>query len=325
MSTSAESVHNIPAPYNTPAQADLVIETSDGAHLYVVKTFLVYASPFFSNLFSDSTPTEEYKGIPLYRVPETCRTMVTLLQLCYPAYLINLDILGAHIDRALIDAMEKYVMEDVFNHLKAIMEKEEMGKENPLRIYAIARHLRWDDLTRVAARECLNVDFLGAEAIPELEMITLLDYQTLGRYFRECSSAVIAFLTRALRSRQFRVVAPLPDTLSKYTCTCSSGKRDCIWVAELKIHPWFRNYICKTVIEEAAVRPGRCIVRHSTLAQDDAVLYHAYTDRDLCGAMHNMNPRPVMQLLDYLQGEVDTLISEACCSARLHEPKLTVP
>ncbi|KAF9032521.1 hypothetical protein BDZ89DRAFT_1131372 [Hymenopellis radicata] len=65
-----------PTPFNSPGRgADLVIITSEGTILYAVKSFLIYASPFFANLLGDSSPAETYENLPVYRASEDCRTI----------------------------------------------------------------------------------------------------------------------------------------------------------------------------------------------------------------------------------------------------------
>lgn len=301
------STHSIPAPLNTPYQADLVIKTGDDAHLYVVKAFLIYASTFFAHLFADSSPDETYQGIPLYRVPETCRTMVSLLQLCYPAYLVSLDIVGAHIDRALMEAMEKYVMEGVYNHLKAIMEKDEMVKQNPLKMYAVARHLRWDDLTRAAARECLNIDFLatGPKDIPELDMITGNDYIILLRYFRSCAEKVKRLLF-TICSGSDPMSLPPPRSLESISCVYPHLGTT-IMLGGIRIHSWL-----KTSLEEIDVYmcPGRGVLDRKVA--DNAIVKAAKPNSDGCGYCDGIGPTTVVTILEYIQAEVDKIISTVC-------------
>ncbi|KIY66391.1 hypothetical protein CYLTODRAFT_423477 [Cylindrobasidium torrendii FP15055 ss-10] len=294
-----------PAPFNSPNQADLVIQTGDGAHLYVVKAFLIYASTFFAHLFADSSPDETYDGIPLYRVPETCRTMVSLLQLCYPAYLVSLDIVGAHIDRALMEAMEKYVMEGVYNHLKAIMEKKEMVKQNPVKMYAIARHLRWDDLTRAAARECLNIDFLstGPKDIPELNMITANDYVILLRYFRSCANKVKLLITQ-LCSGLDAMSLPRPRSLESISCVYPHYEA-VIMLGGMRMHSWLKASLEEA---EAEARPGSCVLDRNVV--DGAIAKAATTNPDGCGYCEGIGPTTVVTLLEYIQSEVNKIISK---------------
>ncbi|KIY66305.1 hypothetical protein CYLTODRAFT_377995 [Cylindrobasidium torrendii FP15055 ss-10] len=303
--------HDIPSPFDSIEKADLVIETVDGARLFVVKTFLIYASPFFANLFADSDPDETHQGIPLYRVPEAFCTMITLLQLSYPVYLVNQDaIVGTRIDRALMDAIEKYMMEGIHNHLKLVVEKAELVKENPLKVYAIARHLRWDDLARAAARACLNIDLLDAEHIPELEMITSREYQCLIRYFRRCAGAVTAAISQSVKTKSFSITAPLPDSLHIEFCRgCEYSNGNSPYrIGPLKVPMWIDGYIRDPVLPESSIRPGNCFLQCSERAV--AAALSNQTNTQCYAECPRRMPVITMRMLEYMQGEIDRLIDQ---------------
>ncbi|KAF8998480.1 hypothetical protein BDZ89DRAFT_746125 [Hymenopellis radicata] len=77
-----------PKPFDSSDRADLVIITSDGTSLYVVKAFLIYASQFFANLLGDSSPmrpTRTFRCTGRRRIAvqfqsyrNTCQTLATL-------------------------------------------------------------------------------------------------------------------------------------------------------------------------------------------------------------------------------------------------------
>ncbi|KAF8998481.1 hypothetical protein BDZ89DRAFT_884861, partial [Hymenopellis radicata] len=143
-----------PTPFDSPGRgADLVIITSDGAILYVVKALLIYASPFFANLLGDSSPDETHDNLPLYRSSEDCRTMCAVVRLCYPVA-IEPETMA---EVSVLDAVQKYMTEDVQERLKHVVCSSAMMKSEPIRIFAIACRCRWADIARAAAKEILRI------------------------------------------------------------------------------------------------------------------------------------------------------------------------
>ncbi|KAF9027391.1 hypothetical protein BDZ89DRAFT_807997 [Hymenopellis radicata] len=192
MATTTSIVSPAPTPFDSPGRgADLVIITSDGTILYVVKAFLIYASPFFANLLGDSSPDETYENLPVYRSSEDCSTMCAVMRLCYPATIGS----ETTAEVSVVDALQKYMMEDAQERLKEVICSSGMMKTEPIKIFAIACRYRWADIARAAAKEILRIPLLEWENSAELHSITGMDYHFLQQYFLECSRASVDALS----------------------------------------------------------------------------------------------------------------------------------
>ncbi|KIY64726.1 hypothetical protein CYLTODRAFT_424954, partial [Cylindrobasidium torrendii FP15055 ss-10] len=175
---------------------DFVIHTSDDQHLYVVKSFLIFASPFFANLLKDSSPEEKYQGISVWRAPETGVTMTALLRLCYPIHLELKDVLLPEAD---LLAGQKYLMEGPLNRLRSMLLNNDSGgplDKEPLRVLAIARRLRWDDVVQCSARALLRTPVRSFPNIPELEFLSSREYHRLQQWCWACGDAAEKVVAR---------------------------------------------------------------------------------------------------------------------------------
>ncbi|KIY61812.1 hypothetical protein CYLTODRAFT_495035 [Cylindrobasidium torrendii FP15055 ss-10] len=131
-----------PAPFDAADDSvDLIIHTSNDDRFYVSKSLLIYASPFFANLFKDSSPEERYQDLPVWRAQETSATVTALVRLCYPVHIELEDVLLPGVD---LIALQKYLMEKSIGRLRTMMLKSPKGvgftSKNPLRIVAIGHH-----------------------------------------------------------------------------------------------------------------------------------------------------------------------------------------
>ncbi|KIY63844.1 hypothetical protein CYLTODRAFT_457748 [Cylindrobasidium torrendii FP15055 ss-10] len=249
--------------------------------------------------------------------------MITLLHLCYPAYLSKNKIVHEHIDGALMKALDKYLMEGVFEYMKEIIEDDNMVKKNPLKIYAIARNLGWDDLTRRAAREALKFGILTAEPIPELKLISGHEYQLLIRYFSACSTAVTRFLRPAVLNNTQRILARnrIPEHIAQSVFACSPSSQPsysknqtcshtgCYIIVGTDInhrtshmmHAWFVDYI-REIFEDVSLRPGHGVIISPTKIEE--ILIKAETQ---CATQ---KPTAVRALLEWLNTEIDYIINQ---------------
>ncbi|KIY63843.1 hypothetical protein CYLTODRAFT_121418, partial [Cylindrobasidium torrendii FP15055 ss-10] len=219
-----------------------------------------------------------------------------------------------------MEAVEKYVMEGAFEHLKRIIDAE-MLKQNPLKTFAIARHLRWDDLTRRAAREALRHGIITAAPIPELKLFSAQDYQLLLRYFAVCSTSVVWFLLPTLVASPrgadhlfTRNCAP-KHVLSVFSCTqhdysgaytlkCQNNGYTIEEVGlvsrsynfpSVMLHAWFTDYF-RDIFEDISLRPGLGVIKPSVLEQTSVKAELQ------CGTQ---KPLVVRAMLEWLNTEID--------------------
>ncbi|KAF9027215.1 hypothetical protein BDZ89DRAFT_907681, partial [Hymenopellis radicata] len=164
----------------------LVIQTSDNAHLFISKALLIFNSEFFRNALSDSLPAESYQNLPLLPVEENARTMVAVMQLCYPIHISPAETLIAAVP--VMQALRKYIMDKAERRLLDVVQAD-LLKKYPLRWFAIARSYGCDDLARRAAKQTLRVPLSEWEEAEELRLINGLDHHRLVDYFKRSGQA----------------------------------------------------------------------------------------------------------------------------------------
>ncbi|KAF8997353.1 hypothetical protein BDZ89DRAFT_1171246 [Hymenopellis radicata] len=169
--------HPIPAPFDVSDEADLVIQTSDNAHLFVLKALLVYNSEFFRNVLADSLPSESYQNLPLLPVVEDSRTMIAIMQLCYPIHISPAEMLDTYSCRCRHGPFEEVSTSMVCD----------------------CALLRMDNLARKVAKLTLRIPLSEWERAEELRLINALDYHSLVDYFKRSGQAVPAWLLLRLK------------------------------------------------------------------------------------------------------------------------------
>ncbi|KAF9027392.1 hypothetical protein BDZ89DRAFT_1066876 [Hymenopellis radicata] len=251
-----------PKPFDSSDRADHVIITSDGTILYVVKALLIYASPFFANLLGDSSPDETYENLPVYRSSEDCRTMCAVLRLCYPVDTAPSEI---SVDVAVLEALQKYMMEDAQERWKKTIVFLDLAKTQPLRIFAIACRCRWSDIARAAAKAVLSIPLRNWQTSEELRNITGMDYHVLVRYYTQCSDAVEEAFSSpdgaklAIPLRSSDDVTILASSMKKSSdraylfCCCQDGSNKGPALSSAHVPSWVHR-----LVENARDRSGSC-------------------------------------------------------------------
>ncbi len=113
--------------------------------------------------------------------------MCAVLRLCYPVDTAPSEII---VDMPVLDALQKYMMEDAKKRWKSTIVFLDLAKTQPLRIFAIACRCRWGDIARAAARAILSIPLRDWQSSAELRNITGMDYHVLLKYYTQCSDAV---------------------------------------------------------------------------------------------------------------------------------------
>ena len=154
---------NAESPYDSAARyrdgsADIILRSSDLIDFYVFKGFLSYVSSVFRVMFDlpSTTTNEMMNGLPVIAVAETSETIRLLLDLIYP-----------HMDKPQIDnvaqfrkvckATRKYCMVIIENRLRKQIVTSDLTVSEPLRVYAVALELDWEDVALIAARNASNI------------------------------------------------------------------------------------------------------------------------------------------------------------------------
>ncbi|KAF9014412.1 hypothetical protein BDZ89DRAFT_1142323 [Hymenopellis radicata] len=140
---------------NASSNHDFIVDTSDGVRLYVLKSFLSYSSDFFKNLFMDSTPeqTGEAGTWPIFKIAERSSTMLSILPFCYPGAPPPPDSFDGLLEVLL--TIRKYLMQDVETRFEAALLASRLTSDEPLRMFALAVHCKWEGLARGAAKATL--------------------------------------------------------------------------------------------------------------------------------------------------------------------------
>lgn len=184
-----------PQPCQSPfddSDADLIIRSSDGMRFAVHTLLLRKASPVFAGMLTLPRAGADDQT-PVVDLCEDSKTVLAMLQLCYPIGGPALDTLGELC--ALLDVCEKYMLDGpqqnlVRMHLHRFVEQE------PLRVYATAVRVKSPpELARLAARRCLHKPLAAilAAALPdEFRHVPAPLYHSLLRYDHACRTAASA-------------------------------------------------------------------------------------------------------------------------------------
>lgn len=190
-------------PFQDSSGTDTIIRSSDYAEFYVHRSFLAFASPVFTRMFSPPPATPPSDSVnetegdnPLhsvYRLPEDGRTLSWLFQLSYPMPDPALDSLGSA-DVALgsaltlLDAARKYEISRAVAFAKRACVAA--TKDKPVQLYLIASRYKWDDVARHAAMRAVYEP--SDRYLPEMEYCTTAAYRRLLVYRQKCRDIILS-------------------------------------------------------------------------------------------------------------------------------------
>jgi BTB/POZ domain len=140
------------APFNDP-DADLVLQSSDEVHFYVVKKILTLASPVFADKFSTLSPPHQkssYDVLQMVPLPETSTILDIALRHIYPVRTPKTDTL--HNVSVLAEFAQIYKVEALDNSIAGYLTDN--VERDPLGVYAIAVTYGHKDIGTKAARLC---------------------------------------------------------------------------------------------------------------------------------------------------------------------------
>jgi len=149
---------NAGSPYDSTAYSDIILRSVDLIDFYVLKSFLCYVSPSFKNLFNIPAPetNETVNGLPIVPVTETSGTLHLLLDYIYPNEgEPKLDDITPFLNVA--QATQKYCMNIIENRLRKQIVTSHLMDLEPLRLYAVAINLNWDDVALIAAQKASQI------------------------------------------------------------------------------------------------------------------------------------------------------------------------
>ncbi len=193
MSPLIPAIVDADAPYDSTTFADTILRTSDNVHFYIVGNMLCYVSPFFRDLFdlnrgAAAEQNEKKDGFLVIHLLDDSATLRLLLDFIYPRIgdpLLDNVTLFWNASKA----AKKYCMDIVEGKLKDRIVASELIKKEPLRIYAVATDLEWDDIANVAARNTLGTQLKHLTYVVELRSISGAGFYRFLEYRLRCNTS----------------------------------------------------------------------------------------------------------------------------------------
>ncbi|KAL7280617.1 hypothetical protein ACG7TL_005554 [Trametes sanguinea] len=189
---SEKSAPTVPPPFDKPA--DLILRSSDGVDYNVYRCILALASPIFADMWSLPQPTPpshrshkaDSPDLPAVAIPETAKTLETLLRLIYPLSTVP-DFASIHDFKAAFLVAHKYEIDYTKTVLSSALSKYS-GLE-PLRMYAMAVRYDLPDVARLAARGFLLMQDPLA-MVDEVKELDVVAYHRLLVYRARCTNSL---------------------------------------------------------------------------------------------------------------------------------------
>jgi len=168
------------APYDFEApDADAILRCSDGKELRVHSVILSLASSIFQGMFSLPQPTESSPSqIPTIDVPESSDILEPFIQYLYPRSPPKLSDLAMW--EALYTVADKYNTEVVMETLRDMLISRFL-ETSPVRVYALASHLGFEEEAKIASRETLKMNLYGGFPEEDAKLMGSVACQKLYR------------------------------------------------------------------------------------------------------------------------------------------------
>lgn len=218
--------------------ADIILRSCDHVEFRAIKLFLSFSSSFFYDMFKlppsmGGVGDEMKDGLCIVKMEENSKTIEALLLLCYPAAAVefpvfeNLD--GAF---ALLEAADKYGMEDVKKKVRQLLIVSPFMTMEPLRAFAMACKRGWEEEAKMAAR------YISPEVVEAQKYTIELEYFTFGQVIRakeyqpRCVRAVQSVINSFGASDRWGLV-PSVELVS----------HQCLFSGYSKRKGWWANYV----------------------------------------------------------------------------------
>ncbi|KAF8634555.1 hypothetical protein AX17_004145 [Amanita inopinata Kibby_2008] len=182
-----------PKPFDSSAQADVILRSSDSVDFFVVKSLLCLVSPIFKDMFSLNQgkareQNEMRNGVPVVPLEEDSETLNNLLLLIYPYAQQPTSKTDVLIKMA--EATQKYGMDEIEGKLRQLFLASQVMVDEPLRAFCVGMHSGWDDVVKAAALNTLSLPQRDLWECDELELLKATDYHKLLQWRFECEDAV---------------------------------------------------------------------------------------------------------------------------------------
>ncbi|EJD08546.1 uncharacterized protein FOMMEDRAFT_165098 [Fomitiporia mediterranea MF3/22] len=240
------------APFDSP-YGDVILRTSDSVDFRVLRFVLALASPVFGAMFSlpqPATKLDEPASIPIIPISESSATIDLLLRLCYPVEVprlsnrLNVPRIGLVLEAAL-----KYDISHVVSHARdAILELAEKDYDSAVAAYAVACHLKLEELARAAALACLKWPFPGP-TVPQLSLMSGLDYYNLLEYHKKAGETVASLFQK--NRYKFMTETCVAITPRSHTCQGSTKLSYTLTDNNVEVNEYLFWSEAKNILSEA--------------------------------------------------------------------------
>ena len=199
--------------FNWP-DGDVILRATHGTDsrdFRVHKLFLSFASPVFKDMFKVPQPSPSSSNVDIIDVTDPPRTLDFILRFIYPFASPVINDLTT-LSEVLILA-DKYDIEAARSRLRPCLA--ELAKTEPLRVYAIACRLGFEDEMKIASSHTTSIDLSELTQLPdEFKPIPSTEYHRLVRLRGKYRKAVVAIAARKPFSNLNRRV-PIVDCVMK--------------------------------------------------------------------------------------------------------------
>ncbi|KAJ7645509.1 hypothetical protein DFH06DRAFT_1211562 [Mycena polygramma] len=185
---------NAASPYDDPAHADLILQSSDNVNFFVYRLLLSLVSPVFKDMFAMPQPVSESaaESHPVIPVAEDSETLHKILTWCDPRVFPALGTLEEI--QIVLRVADKYCMESVTKRVGEMLAFGISGLcpsgSGSVRVYAIAVRYNLTALAHKAARCSLDAKWedLMNEDSPELAHVPASALHRLQQYRLACGT-----------------------------------------------------------------------------------------------------------------------------------------
>ncbi|KAH8110812.1 hypothetical protein DFH11DRAFT_1618868 [Phellopilus nigrolimitatus] len=204
---SESTLRQASSPFDNP-DADLILRTSDEMDFRVMKVVLALSSPFFKDMFTLPQPgSSDRRGtslspmgsesIPIVSITESSVVLDPLLRICYPVESPRLHQQDIALIGDVLGAALKYDIDVAISYTRVCLRKHLAScSGDAVAAYAIACQFKLDDEARFAAKEYLKLPSPGP-AVPQLALLSGMDYYYLLDYHKKVSDAVVSLFRKA--------------------------------------------------------------------------------------------------------------------------------
>jgi len=177
--------------FNWP-DGDVILRATHGTNsrdFRVHKLFLSFASPVFKDMFKVPQPPSPSSSVDIIDVTDPPRTLELVLRFIYPFASPVINDLTT-LSEVLVLA-DKYDIEAVQSRLRPSLA--ELAKTKPLRAYAIACRLGFEDEMKIASSYMTAIDLSELTQLPdEFKFIPATEYHRLVRRHKKHRSREVA-------------------------------------------------------------------------------------------------------------------------------------